>query len=504
MAKAVRPAFSRSQKTLSALGVFAAVVVAVNANVLVARWYERWDVTHEGLYSLSQATKDTLHALPEGVELFVLLSRGDPLMPRVRQMLVAYGAETDKLGIRYVDPERSPAEFVAVQQKYKILAGRADDDRVVTDAVIVIAHGEQSWFITADDLSAFDDEGRARPELEQALTEGLFNVQKTERAVLCFGEGHKEASIDDAGPEGLAELRHGLEKNNFEIRALSLELPDADKTLAACRVFFVAAPKVAHSAAAGQRLKAFVESGGSLLAFVSPIFGAEGEVVASGLESTASLIGVELGQGLVLERDPSARLPQGAGEVFFADPKPHAVTRGLLQGEQTEFRVVVSEAQGLALEAGARGRPLLASSPKALAVRNVKGLLDGKTDEAGSAPGERLLAAAAELDKSARVVIAGAANLPENRSFRDPALIGDRLLVENAVSWVSARPALINVPKKAAHEIGLALTEDSLSEVLRYVLVYLPGVSALLGVLVMLERRKREKRSRQAAAKGAA
>ena len=53
-----------------------------------------------------------------------------------------------------------------------------------------------------------------------------------------------------------------------------------------------------------------------------------------------------------------------------------------------------------------------------------------------------------------------------------------------------------------AHEVGLSLTEDSLSEVLRYVLVYLPGVSALLGVLVMLERRKREKRGRADALKG--
>ncbi len=55
------------------------------------------------------------------------------------------------------------------------------------------------------------------------------------------------------------------------------------------------------------------------------------------------------------------------------------------------------------------------------------------------------------------------------------------------------------MPEKSAHEVGLALTEDALGEVFRYVLVYMPAVAALLGVLLMLDRRKREKTSRESA-----
>jgi hypothetical protein len=53
----------RAAKALSALGVTAAVVIGVNANVLVSRWYHRWDLTREGLYSLSPATKSILAGL---------------------------------------------------------------------------------------------------------------------------------------------------------------------------------------------------------------------------------------------------------------------------------------------------------------------------------------------------------------------------------------------------------------------------------------------------------
>ena len=67
----------RSEKALSALGVVAAMVVAVNANVLVSRFYARWDVTSEGLYTLSPATTSILRSLDTDVRITVLLARTD-------------------------------------------------------------------------------------------------------------------------------------------------------------------------------------------------------------------------------------------------------------------------------------------------------------------------------------------------------------------------------------------------------------------------------------------
>ena len=51
---------TRSFKAFAALGVLGAALLAVNANVLVARWYKRWDLTHERLYTLSPATVSIL------------------------------------------------------------------------------------------------------------------------------------------------------------------------------------------------------------------------------------------------------------------------------------------------------------------------------------------------------------------------------------------------------------------------------------------------------------
>jgi nitrate reductase gamma subunit len=48
---------------------------------------------------------------------------------------------------------------------------------------------------------------------------------------------------------------------------------------------------------------------------------------------------------------------------------------------------------------------------------------------------------------------------------------------------------MVTIPSKGTHAVGLALTEASLGEVWRYVLIYMPGSVILLGLLVLHRRR---------------
>ncbi|MEJ1960351.1 MAG: GldG family protein [Gammaproteobacteria bacterium] len=476
--------------------------------MLVARWYKRWDLTAEQLYTLSPATLKTLHALNQPLGVTVLLSRSDPLSVSVRQMLVQYGAETSKLSVKYVDPDQNPAEFQVLQKDLGLVTGRAEDGRVVTDASLVITRGERHWFVTNEELVHYDDQsGKAQPRLEQALTEGIANVLNDEKAKACFATGHRELSIDDVGPEGLSEVRHRLERSNFEVMAVDLAAPGS--SLGECQLLVVAGPSVEVDASAAARITSFIQGGGSAYLLAAPLLGENKRVLRSGLEPVAQLIGVDFGQDFILETDAALRLPRGAGEVFFATPKPHEVTRGLeREGVKIDSRVLVSGAQSLRISSNSPAKVLLSSTDKALSVRDLSALLDPghKDDPIGNAPrAEYTLAVAAELPKLAgspnkygpRVVLAGAANLVWGRNYSDSSLYGDRLFSENALSWLSSRPALISVPEKTEHEVGLSLSEGTLAEVQRYVLIYMPGCAAALGVFVLLRRRSLEKQSRK-------
>jgi hypothetical protein len=156
---------------------------------------------------------------------------------------------------------------------------------------------------------------------------------------------------------------------------------------------------------------------------------------------------------------------------------------------------------------------LLTTSAEAFALKDVRPFVEqGKPVEKSpsDAAGPFTVAYAIELPKPAgseaahgpRAVFAASANLAWGRNWREPTLLGNRLFVESALSWLAARPALVSVPEKQSYDAGLALTEESLSEVLRYVLIYMPLSAIALGAFVMLRRRSKEKRSRGAAAAG--
>src|SRR5690606_38087043 len=83
-----------SARFWSALGVLSASAIMVNVNVLSARFYERWDVTQSGIFTLSPATLEILEALAEPVEVVVFLSRADRLLVDVRHMLSEYEAHS--------------------------------------------------------------------------------------------------------------------------------------------------------------------------------------------------------------------------------------------------------------------------------------------------------------------------------------------------------------------------------------------------------------------------
>ncbi len=507
--KGVGDGWSRSARPLGVAAVLAAAVIAVCVNILAARFYKRWDWTSSGLYTLSDATQQTLRSLDQPIDVIVFLSRSDPLTVSVQHMLQAYGNETSKLRARYVDPDRSPGEFVALQKKYGIEAGKAEDGRVVTDASIVVAKGDKHWFITTSDMVVYDEQdGRARPKLEQALTEGIRNVIEKRVAKVCFTRGHQELSIDDGGPEGLAELKFRIKKDNYEPVAVDLVTPQKKNPLLGCQVVVVAGPQVKVAKSAVQRLDEYVAKGGNLLMMVNPIVDDEARIQPTGLEPVAQRFGIDFGLDFVVEGDDRAKLPMGLlGETFFVTPKPHAITKGLVQ-RFNDFRVVVSAAQSLRPTANSSAQPLLSTSEKAFGVKDIRPFVSvGKapTKSPNDSAGPLALAMAAELPKTAggddahgsRCVVIGSANVAWGRNWRESTLLGNRLLVESALAWLAAKPPIVSVPEKASHDVGINITEDSLDEVRNYVLIYMPGAAALLGLFILFRRRQTERKSRR-------
>ena len=343
------------------------------------------------------------------------------------------------------------------------------------------------------------------PALEQALSSALANVRGNDKAKLCFTTGHREPTLADVGPQGLSELRQRLLKNNYE--PVSVDAAGPRASFAGCVAVIVPVPELEFAADEAKRLSDYVSGGGSALLLLGPTIGEDRSIRDAGLAPVLQLAGITLGRNVVLEQDEAQRLPSGSGELFFAKLRPHAVTRGVLHDDdKLSSRVLV--VQSRSLQVGPAATPILESSEHALALQSLDALssVEKRAELGREEPPERqYLAAAAELPKPAhskrshgpRLFVTGASNLAWNRNFQDPSLYGNRRLIENAISWAAARPRMLSVPDKQTREVGLSLSEESLGEVMRYVLLYMPGSVALIGGFVLLRRRNVERQARR-------
>ncbi len=500
---------TRSLGLLSVVAVAAMAVTTVCVNILVHRFYTRWDFTSAQLYTLSSATHETLSSLREPVEVAIFLAQSDPLSSNVRQLLAAYGAKTTLLRPHFVDPDRDPATFAALRAKYGIVAGKTEEGRVVTDAVIVLAQGQKRWFITLDNIVRYDeDTGNNQPKLEQALTEGLRNLQAAKPSRICLTTGHQELSQENAGPQGLSAWVAELTKNNYGVTPVDLSPPLRTEPFKECDAVVIAAPERSWSAGATASLIAYTQAGGRIFAFLPPNLANSG-VAPTGIEPWLSELGLQAGRDVIIEGNPELRLPSGIGETFFVDSKPHAVTQALARpGSKVQYRLLVSSAQSfsrIGTADPATLTPLLETSGSAFSI-NKPGIFADAERQPTLSDAERrgplTLAFAFEgktphADKASRIVLVGAGNLAWSRTFQDPTWMGDKLFVESASSWLLARPLLVNVPEKPTHPAGLALSEASLAELFRYVLIYMPLSAVAMGAWVLLRRKRGEERSRK-------
>lgn len=508
---------------LSALvGLAAAAFIAVVVNVVGARHYWRWDWTRDKLYTLSPATRTTLHELPDTVEVWVLLGSNDPLMQSVKQLLVSYAAETPKLDVHYIDPDKDAILLLDVRRRFKIEATRAEDGHVVTDASIVVARGERHWFLAPADLVEVSeaDDARAKPKEEQAFTGAIRNVLAGEKARLCFTQGNDEMPLGDPGPQGLGVLKDLLEKDNYEARGVDPNDGTELEPLKGCAVVVLAGPRTPFSKDAATRLKAYLLAGGNLLATLSPIGStSETGLAPAGLDEALGLFGIAIDDDVVIERDASKMIPEQLG-AFIATAKSHPVTQSLVKGADGTHdppRVLLMRPRSMHhAGTGPSATDLLTTSASAFGVTNVTGAakwpFEGPEKTSHDVSGPLVVAMASERPKTqanlghgARAVVLGTASVLQPINWSEG--LSDRgaaFVVENAISWIASRPAILDVPEKAKVASALHLTDESRAEIWRYVLLYMPMSAALLGLAVGLRRRSTEGRERpRASGKGA-
>lgn len=496
-------------------GVVAAMVLAVVVNVLADRHFTRWDWTTEKRWSLGPATLETLRTLERRVDIWVIAGPSEPLTQGLQQLLVGYQAGSSRIDVHWIDPDRDTAQLVDLQQRFGLEAGRSEDGRVATDAVVVVAGGDRHWFLTPQDLVVQADDVHVEPRQERALTQAIRSVLAGDKARLCFTVGHGELSLegDREEREGLGAVRDLLEKDNYELASVDLgapsAAPDGHEPLAGCTVAVVAGPQAPFAPAEAARLRTWLLEGGSLFAAVGPLDAATPTgLTPAGLDDVLGPFGIGLDDDVVHDLDPDVSVPDTHGEGFFVEARVHPVTSTLVAGGAVAHppRVAAFFARSLrhvSPPGAASAVDLLVTTGGAFGKASIAGASawkDAPPREAEDRAGPFVVAMASERPRigpnaphGPRAVVVGSRFALAEDNWRQPRpLHGTAFFVDSALSWLAARPELVDVPDKPQVDAGMRVSEASLAEVRRYVLVFMPLAALLLGVAVWAWRRSSE------------
>ncbi len=512
-------------------GVLVLFVLLAIVNYLGWKYHARFDWTETSIYTLSETTERVLDDLEEDVRVTAFLTPGSRLYEPTRELLSRYEAASNRLSVRWLDPERNPVEAQNLIEEYEVSA-----------AGIVFETGDERRVVAADDLADLDLSGAQfgeQPEIaafrgEERFTSALVDLTQGEKPRVLFTTGHGELSLDDAGAGGLRLAREVLGPENVEVDEWASlgarQVPDGTDLVV------IAGPQAAFTNDELAALGGFLSSGGRLLVLLDPVIGPAGGgrgFVDLGLQEWLADYGVHVGEDVVV--DPSTTPLGFSAETFFVTRYDRQdITRSLADGGiATLVRHARSVRSGTGPE-GAEAVELFETGPDGWAVTSLgresydepaaddlrgpvamavavearvappeedepalddddDGLVRDARDAEGAESGESAEAAEAEApvaeeDARMRLVVIG------DSDFATSAFLemgpGNQVLLNNVFNWLVDREALVGIPPKRPEQVRLSMTPSEFLWSVLLAVVGLPALAVAAGFWVWYRRRR--------------
>ena len=233
---------ARHRRWLWAAGLAVANLLALNL------WLDpltgaRVDLTAGGLYSLSDATRDELRALPEPLVIRGYFSSSThpllaPLVPQLRDLLREYAvAGGARVQVEFVDPHDDRAVETEANERYDIrptpfqVASKYQASVVNAYFDILVKYGDETQALGLHDLIAVKE--RSESDFEVTLKNPEYELTRAIRKVKASyqGGGNVWAALarplvvtayvspDDALPAELVQARHALDAALAALRA---------------------------------------------------------------------------------------------------------------------------------------------------------------------------------------------------------------------------------------------------------------------------------------------
>jgi hypothetical protein len=469
------------ESRLQAATLMSGVGIAAAIAMLAGSYGPRWDVTGNGVYRLSNETREVLRRLDAPVRVLLFVEDAD--LPVYRDLLDEYAAASRLVAVEHVDVEAEPAR-----------ARQYDVQEYGTSVV----------------------EYRGRFELirgpsEQEFTNALMRLREGRTRKVYFTTGHAERDIASTERVGYSGIIAALRRDNFVVETINFteqaDIP-SDATLVV-----VAGPRADFFSGEINALQRYRAKGGAMLFLVDPFEDLKRYITESGLalfmmdpssvsgsgelRNLTAFIrgeGAELGNDVVVDTSEMGQfIGTDASVPVAASYPPHPITQGLtaLSAYPMARSVKPVPADGTTASA------FIETSERTWSETDIQQLGAGRLSmdqEDGDRPGPVSLGVAVEAQtrsapagqapaRQLRMVAVGDSDFAANYSANIP---GNAEMFLSIVRWL-AQERVATIPPRLPQERVLTMAAWQHRFISWIALLLLPGMA--VGVAAYLRRR---------------
>jgi ABC-type uncharacterized transport system involved in gliding motility auxiliary subunit len=436
---------------------------------LSTRYSHRFDVSEAGVHTMAPQTTELLESLQEDVTITAFFTESEA--PPVRDLLDRYAYTSERIDLRFVDPNSAP--------------GLVDELGLTTED---LARGIVRFSLDSGEaitLSKFT---------ESDVTNALRKLAKSTGKKVYFLEGHNEREIkppsgdEDSyatGPDTFGRAADALRNETYEVESLLLAT-QADVP-ADASALIIAGPTRPLLPAELEALRRYVEGGGALFVAIDPRS-------QTNLYDLLLDWGVVLGDDVIVDR-ALAVFGQATTPISGEYDGRHPITSRMR--EPTLFPMVRS----VELDAGAESNysTLVKTGKDSWAERDLEawresGLAEFDSDDLdGPVPvavagTPRIESGEGEPAATAgRIVVFGDSDFATNEFFD---ALRNRDLFINSVNWLAGDVEQITLRPNTARASSFQMSQDQFQRIQYLSLFVLPEAIAIFGVVVWWFRRK--------------
>lgn len=340
----------RRNDIFGVLGGLMILALLVGINIVAqSKFGERtWDTTVNRVHSLSPESQELAKNLPDTIHLYAFFDSGQRQADMLKDLLKKYGTFTDKLVVTFHDPNEEP-------KLIKQLEAGANE--------VILQRESTKRTIKLLTVS------------EEALTNAIKKILRSEEKKIYFLEGAGQASLDkqdDAG--GLFVGKFKLEAEGFKVQALNLA--QTKKIPADAKVLVSWGAKRTLSETESKLIDQYLTRGGQFVLAQDPTPAlTKDRLIPTGLEGTLATYGIDLRPSIAIN---VVDLGQGARpllNIFGLTYSQQPIVSKFTQENWTLFPMASPVTTRVSYKGKATVTPLVSTSPESWGETDIKSIL---------------------------------------------------------------------------------------------------------------------------------